>query len=221
MKQYFIALLMSFLTWNSVQGQIKTAVCDCPKTQHAGIIADTVFHLSNGKTIVLCGYKIPGSSPTTYSEFVLAVCGQDHIIDFWSAVFTHRLSVKRDTLFVDQLHNLPIGEKFKYQESVWITEKIYFTGQKVVRGLVVNRQIRKYTKSEIQTVLKTYEMAEFGLDDRKIEIANKLFVAAISGDKKARQHFKDFETKFGTLDGAFAEEYNELTSLLNQWDKSE
>lgn len=29
--------------------------------------------------------------PTTFSEFILAVCGQDTTIDFWGAVLTCRL----------------------------------------------------------------------------------------------------------------------------------
>jgi hypothetical protein len=209
------------LTLASVHGQTKKTSCDCPKTQYAGTKADTTFHLSNGKTIVLCGYKNPDSKPTTFSEFILAVCGQDTIIDFWSAVLTCRLKVSKDTLLVDDLKNLPTGKNFKYQETVWTTEKLYFRGQKTVRKLVVNRQIRKYNQDEIQTVLKIYETEKQGLDDSKMEIANKLFIATISGDKKARQYFKEFENKFGTFDGAFAEEYCDLTAMLELWDRRE
>lgn len=196
-------------------------MCDCPQTQYAGTKADTTFHLSNGKTIALCGYKNPDSKPTTFSEFILSVCGQDTIIDFWGAVLTCRMKVKKDTLLVDELQNLPTGKNFKYQETVWTTEKIYFSGQKVVRKLVVNRQIRKYNKDEIKSVLKTYDTAKSGLDDNKMVIANKLFIATISGDKKARQYFKEFKNKFETLDGVFAEEYSDLTAMLELWDSKE
>ncbi|MEO6456471.1 MAG: hypothetical protein ABIN97_20510 [Ginsengibacter sp.] len=200
-------------------GQTKKVSCHCPKTQFAGTKADTTFNLSNGKTIVLCGYKNPDSEPTTFSEFILAVCGQDTIIDFWSAVLTCRLKVHKDTLIVDQLENFPTGKNFKYKEIVWATEKIYFRGQKVVRKFIANRQIRKYNHDEIKAVLNTYETAKYGLDDNKMEIANKLFIATISGDKKARQYFKEFKNKFGTLDGAFAEEYSDLIAMLQLWDK--
>lgn len=207
------------MTLTSVYGQTNKVSCDCPQTQYAGTKADTTFHLSNGKTIVLCGYENPDSNPTTFSEFVLAVCGQDTIIDFWGAVLTCRLKVRRDTLLIDQLQNLPTGKNFKFQETVWTTEKIYFNGQEPIRELVVNRQIRKYSQGEIQSVLKIYETAKSGLDDSKMEIANKLFIATISGDKKGRQYFKEFKNKFGTLDGAFAEEYSDLTAMLELWDK--
>lgn len=212
---------MTVLALTNAFGQDNKVSCDCPKSQFAGTRADTTFYLSNGKTIVLCGYKNPDSKPTTFSEFILAVCGQDTIIDFWGAVLTCRMKVKEDTLLVDQLENLPTGENFKYQETVWTTEKIYFRGSKVVRKLVVNRQIRKYTQAEIQTVLKTYETEKAGLDDNKMIIANTLFIATISGDNKARQYFKEFETKFGILDGAFSEKYIDLTAMIALWDKTE
>lgn len=221
MTRHSITIILTFLTLTSVYGQTKKVSCDCPKTQYAGTKADTTFQLSNGKTIVLCGYKNPDSKPTTFSEFVLSVCGQDTIIDFWGAVLSCRLKVNKNALLVDELKNLPTGANLKYQETVWTTEKIYFSGQKVVRKLVVNRQIRKYNQDEIQSVLKSYEKAKPGLDDSKMEIANKLFIATISGDNKARQYFKEYKGKFGTLDGAFAEEYSDLTAMLELWDRKE
>ena len=87
--------------------------------------------------------------------------------------------------------------------------------------LLINRQIRTYSQGEIQSVLKTYETAKTGLDDSKMEMANKLFVATISNSKKARHYFKEFKSKFGTLDGAFAEEYNDLTAMLALWDRKQ
>lgn len=221
MKQHCINILLTVLTFSSVYGQTNKASCDCPKTQFAGTKADTTFHLSSGKTIVLCGYKNPESKPTTYSEFVLSVCGQDSIIDFWDAALTCQLNAKKDTLLVEQLQNLPTGKNFKFQETIWTTEKIYFSEQKLIRKIEVNRQIRTYSQDEIQSVLKTYETAKTGLDDSKMEMANKLFMATISGDKKARHYFKEFKSKFGTLDGAFAEEYSDLTAMLALWDRKQ
>lgn len=219
MNQQYLTIILTFLTLTPAFGQSKKTSCDCPKTQYAGTKADTSFQLSNGKTIVLCGYRNPNDKPATFSEFILAVCGQDTIIDFWDAVLTCRVKINHDTLLVDQLENLPTGKNFEFQETIWTTEEIYFSGQKLVRKLMVNRQIRNYSQNEIQSVLKAYEMAKTGLDESKMEIANKLFMATISGDKKAREYFKEFKNKFGTLDGAFAEEYTALTSMLELWDR--
>lgn len=217
-----VAIILTILTLTvyACGQQTKKTSCDCPKTQFAETKADTTFHLSNGKTIVLCGYKNEDSNPTTFSEFVLSVCGQDTIIDFWGAVLTCQLKVHNDTLLVEELHNLPTAKNLEYTKTVWTTEKIFFNEQKVVRKLIINKKIR-YDKDEIQTALKAYETAKYGLDDSKMEIANKLFIATISGDTKARQYFKEFKTKFGTLDGAFSEEYSDLTAMLDLWDKKE
>jgi len=221
MKRQYITILLLFLTLSSVSGQSKKTSCDCPKTQYAGTKPDTTFHFLNGKTIVLCGYKNTESQPATFSEFILAVCGQNEIIDFWGAVLNCRLKVEKDTLLVDQIQNLPTGNNFKYQETVWTTEKIYFVKEKVARKLEVNRKIKKYNPNEIKAVLKEFEIAKLGLDDSKMVIANKLFIATISGDKKARHYFEEFDTKFGVLDGAYKEEYSELIAMLQLWDKEE
>lgn len=219
MKKQSIIIILTILTFNTVYGQNVKVKCDCPKTQYSGTKPDTTFYLSNGKTIVLCGYKNPNSKPTTFSEFILAVCGQDTIIDFWGAVLTCRLKVIKDTLLVEQMQNLPTGKNFKIQNTIWKIDKIYFNKQKIIRKLVVNRQISKYNQDEINTVLKEYETALPGLNESKMKIANKLFIATISGNVTARQYFKEFKTKFGVLDGAFSEEYSDLTEMLKLWDK--
>jgi hypothetical protein len=219
--RFYITTILIFLKLTSAVGQAKRTDCDCPKTQFAGTKADTTFYLSNGRTIILCGYKNQESKPATFSEFILAVCGQDTIIDFWGAVLTCRLEVNEDTLLVKDLRFLPVGKNLDFRETVWLTDKIYFQGQKVVKELMVNRQIRKYTPAEIQAVLKAYETAKPGPDESEMGIANKLFIATISGSNTARQYFKEFEIKFGPLDGAFAEEYSDLKAMLELWDKND
>ncbi|MBL0140478.1 MAG: hypothetical protein IPP86_18430 [Bacteroidetes bacterium] len=221
MMRHCLMTILTLLTWISIFAQTKINSCDCAKSQHDVTKADTTFHLSNGKTIALCGFKNEGSKPTNYSEFVLSVCGQDTIIDFWGAVMTCQLKVQKDTLLVEELQNLPTGNNFKYRNTIWATEKIYFSGQNVFRKNEVNRNLRKYTGDEIKIVLKEFETAKPGLDESKMELANKLFISAISGNKLARQYFIEFNNKFGTLDGAYSEEYYDLRAMLELWDKKE
>ena len=153
---------------------------------------------------------------------MLSVCGLDSIIGFWGAVLTCHFKVNKDTLVVEEIQNFPTGKNFKYQEVVWTREKLYFDNQLVHRKLVVNRQIRKYTPSEIQAVLKEYKLANQTLDEDKMLLANRLFIAAISGEPRARQYFKEFEKKFSTqLDGANSEEYHELQAMLALWDEKD
>lgn len=222
----YITTLSIFLTFASVaSAQVKKTGCNCPGNTMAAIEAgnrpDTAFHFSNGSTVILCGYQHEGGSPAIFSEFILSVCGEDEIIDFWDAMLTCRLRFDKDTLFVEDIRPLPTGEQLAYEEHVWTTEQIYFRGGEIVRQLQINSQIRKYDRSEIQMVLEQYETAAPGLDDAKMTLANKLFLAAISGDKKARQYFLAFRTRFGTLDGAFSEEYSDLAAMLELWDEKD
>jgi hypothetical protein len=221
MRRHFIIITLTIFISIITNGQTKNKNCNCPKNDYAGMTADTTFKLSNGKEIVLCGYKNPDSKPISYSEFVLAVCGQAKIIDFWDATVTCYLKIEKDTLFVENLVDLPIGKNRTYKETVWATDKIYFKGQTAIRIYAVNKKIQKYTRLEIMKTLKEYETSNGGLSDNKMELANRLFAATISGDKKARKYFKAFRTKFGVLDGAFSEEYSDLTAMLVQWDRQE
>ena len=220
MTRHVLIILLTFLAFSAASGQTKSVLCDCPKTEYAGTKADTIFHLSNGKKIALCGYRNPDSKPISFSEFILSVCGQDTIIDFWSAVSTCRLKVHKDTLLVDEIINLPTGKNFKFRETVWTTEKIYFKGQNIVRKLSVNKKIRKYNRTEIQTILKRYETTNPELVDNTMEIANQLFIAIISGDEKARKYFKEFKNKFGLLNGAFSQEYKDLKAMIELWERN-
>ncbi len=219
MKQYFIITTLAILSSIFVYGQTNSNVCNCPKNEYVGTKSDTIFKLLNGKQIVLCGYKNPESKPTNYSEFVLAVCGKTKIIDFWDGTETCYLNVKKDTLIVDEIVILPVGNRRTYKATVWATNKIFFVGQSVVKTYTVNKNIPKYHEADIAKTLKEYEISKGTLSDGKMELANRLFIATISGNKKARKYFREFRTRFGELDGAFSEEYSDLSAMLSQWDE--
>lgn len=222
MKKYCITIGLTCLILATALGQNKSG-CNCPKNSMKGSLEgnkpDTAFHFSNNNTIILCGYKNPDSDPKTFSEFTLSICGQDTIIDFWGAVLTCKVKAYNDTLFVDQLESLPIGKKFKFQKTVWMTEKIFFSNDQVGRMLTVNRNIRKYTEQEINSVLTEFENTIKGFDIKKMELVYKLFIATISGSITSRQYFKEFGNKFWTLDGGDKEEYDDLRAMLALWDK--
>ncbi|MBS1511594.1 MAG: hypothetical protein JST86_12180 [Bacteroidetes bacterium] len=205
-------------SFSAVHAQQKNPPCNCPATAETGIHADTAFHFSNGKTIVACGEKNTDHKPVSFSAFVLAVCGQDTVLDFWDGTLTCLLKFKQDTLLVENLQYLPAGPHFKNKFITWTTERFYFSHQRLRRKLTVNRQIRKYTAAEIQIVLKAYETAAPGLDDSKMELAARLFMATVSGSKKARLYFNQFSSRFGALDGAFQETYEDLAAMLSVWD---
>lgn len=217
MKQLILTIFLVVLVYSISFGQAKITNSVSPKTTLAGTKPDTTFNFSNGKSIDLCGYVNPGT-PKTYSEFVLTVCGQDTIIDFWGAVKTCKIKVKNDTLFVENLYILPVGQSFKSKEIVWITDQIYFEGSKTARKKIINKAIPLYDKVKIESVLTEYKTSIPDVNERRMDILTKLFVATISGNNEARLSFNDFQTKFGTLDGEYSEQYIELKEMLLQWD---
>lgn len=195
--------------------------CYCPETElGTPVQPEQVFTFASGRQIALCGSRNADSQPATYSEFILSVCGQKDVLGFWSALQECRLRMVKDTLLIEELKYLPTGIGFRYTKSVWTTEKISFGGEEPERQKTVNRGIRKYTTPEITEVLQQYDAAPKEVDDNTMTLINRLFVAAISGSAKAREYFKASATHFGVLDGAYAEEYNELKTMLEAWDKS-
>lgn len=219
MKKYTCTLLLSFLYGSCLFGQKSQSSCLCPQTNLTDSIVQESYHFSNGKTIVLCGYQNTDDKQVSYSEFVLSVCASDTIIDFWGAVLTCRLSMLNDTLIIEELHLLPTGKKFTFEETVWTIEKVFFQGEKLIRKREVNQQIEHYSKREIETVLTQYQSLPSELIDQKMNYAYQLFMATISGNQTARDYFTDFPNKCDILDGAYKEEYNELKSMLELWDE--
>ncbi|HVW14923.1 MAG TPA: hypothetical protein VHB54_13900 [Mucilaginibacter sp.] len=147
----------------------------------------------------MCGYKDTVKGRTFYSEFVLAACGENHVIKFWRAVLNCQLHVYKDTLIVETLGSLPTGKNMQYKWTVWTIEQVYFKNGKAVNNLQVNWQIPKYGEQEIQSALKQYEQAvnkdaasgnSNRINNVNMEIADKLFISALSGNQKARSYLK-------------------------------
>lgn len=201
--------------------QVQKTNCACPTPNYSGHqTPDTIFHFTNENSIALCGYKYKqaSTSKTLFSEFCLSVCGQDSILNSWDALLTCQTHMNNDTLIVEQLEVLPIGNNMEYQQTVWSTLRIYFSNDRVIHKFSINRNISKYSTQQIQIVLHEFEMATKGIDESKMILANKLFIAIISGDATARKDFKTFENNFGSFNGVYAEEYYYLVKLLKDWD---
>jgi hypothetical protein len=216
MRIRFLFILTFGLTINS-WGQNSVKKCDCPSNYSTGSDPETTFHLTNGKEITLCGYAETKDNEKLYSEFVLAECGQDKVIDFWDALTVCRIKTDKDTLIIEELKNLPTGDSFAFKTTVWRIEKLYFKSDQIQRESRVNRKIKKYSQKEISSVLREVEALSRKLSYDNMDLVNKLFVAAISGDNTARKYLTD-KARFGTMDGAFAEDYDELILMLKTWE---
>lgn len=203
-----------------VFGQKLHPNCSCPKTIYAETHPDTVFYLTNGKSIALCGNRdietVKGK--TLYSEFVLSPCGSDKIIKFWGALKLCQITVVKDTLIVQELINLPVGKNMSYLETIWTVEHIYYDRGIPVTDLCINPQFPKYNESQKNKVLILYKHSPDVNNDNTIEIADKLFISTISGSQQARNYLINFRNKFKTLDGVYLEGYDDLIRMLKLWD---
>ena len=217
-------LLLSLSLFYSLHGGFSHAnipACNCPKNAYSPTKVTAEFNLSDGRKVVLCGNKdteiIKGE--TLYSEFVLAVCNESNIIENWGALDLCRVQAVKNSVRVETLINLPVGQNNSYRETVWTVEQIYFLNDKPVKNLSINKNIPRYTTKQINSTLKEFETAPNANTDYTDNLADKLFISAISGSKKARIDLLTFKKKFTTLDGSIAESYDKDLEMLRLWDK--
>lgn len=188
----------------------------------AGAKPIKIFRFSNKKSVGLFGYEettlIKGK--TLYSEFVLSECGAKKVIKFWGAVLTCDVTFANDTVYVKTLYDFPVGKGMKPMYLPWTIERIYFSGSKATRNLMINPAIPKYTPAQIARVQSQYRHAPNANSDATVDLADKLLICAMSGSKKAKYLLVNFPKKFTTLDGAPAEEYDTIMRMLNLWGKT-
>jgi hypothetical protein len=202
------------------QKKEKKDKCDCPNTELEIGDSTEFFELSNGKKIILCGTIDESGQPKKYSEFILSVCGKTSIIDFWNATKICKISVDKDTLHIKQLVDLPTGVNQKLQNEIWSREKIYFDGEKVMRVFALNKLLKTYKPTEINAVNKAYLLSKKApMDEKKLQLAAKLFIATISGNATSREFLLDFKDKYKVEGGEYEDQYKEILAKLELWDK--
>ncbi|WP_026299889.1 hypothetical protein [Flavobacterium rivuli] len=214
-----IIILLSLITHFAFAQ--KSTSCSCPTNTMAGTIKGEKpkesFHFTTGEEIILCGYTEEQSGKTTYSEFILQECGKNEAINFWGAIFTGSVDFKNDVISIKEIRNLPTGPERSFISTFWSTETFRYDNNKLVRKHKINQDIRKYTKAEIEKTLKEFEAGKNNYAGDAEEVMYRLFIAALSGNSKAKKYFNEFST-FTMLDGAVSEDYKELTSMLQQWE---
>ncbi len=210
-----LLLMLAF----SISFAQKIAKCKCPKTEFVSDKTGTVFKFTDGNRIIACGGIDEESDPPTYSEFILAQCGRKNIIDFWDANKICEIELKNDTLYVQQLENLPVGRGYAEETVVWSIEKIYFYADQMMRKTNPNKSLRKYKPTEIKAINKLYEVAKTGeVNEKNMDLANKLFIAALSGSQKSREHLLDFKEKFRVEESDYIDQYDAILAKLEFWD---
>jgi hypothetical protein len=189
--------------------------CKCPAAQDTSTtMSDSVFYFESGRALILCGNKDVDTRGATFSNFAVRVCGQDSVLGFWNENKTCRVSAYRDTLNIETLVNLPVGRDFGYLPVPLVVDKIFFAWNMPKRLTRINPKIRKYKPSECLSIVRKYERTPKPIADDLEDVMNKLFMAAISGDKRAFNLFMDFTKVNPELDADSQEQYNELLLVL-------
>lgn len=205
----FIPLLTCSLL--SRAGEIS---CDCPPGERsASPKPDTVFLFSNGRQIALCGYHNKDERGTALPAFALSVCSAGKTLGWWKAEGRYSIAMHEDTLYVDELIRLPAGDNMSELETVWATDRIWMEKSQVIRQFAVRRDLPVYTQPQITEVLASFETSDDRSPRFTIELAKRLFVAMLSGDKKAGEYFAVIRNRL-EADAVLLNEYEDLSAKL-------
>ncbi|RIJ42482.1 hypothetical protein [Pontibacter oryzae] len=200
--------------------------CDeCAASKYAESEPDTTFIFSNGNKLLICGYPELREGKKIYSEFVLSECAKDSIIDFWSAVEEYEIRFEQDTLQLQKLELLALGNNRELVKEKWLTEYFYYENGKLEREKKLN-SVARYSQAQIVQALQEFESTQWQKQigateeytEKKMKLANSLMIAAASGSEKSEVYFKEFKTKFQP-DGAYLEWYEQMAELLESTKK--
>jgi len=188
--------------------------CRCATSENDSVQPDTAFIFKSGKTIGLCGNATIDNKDISFSGFKLLLCAPDSIIGSWDDNKTCRIAFNRDTLKVQEELNLPVGREFGYIPVPLLIHKFFFVKSVLKQKSSINTAIRKYSAAEIAATLKQYELAPKPVMSQVDDLFNRLFVAAISGNAKAKKYFMAFRSETPELDPDAQIQYDELTAIL-------
>lgn len=220
MKKHLIILL--FLSFTDLAlGQTTKNACNCPTGQdlaHQGA-PERMFTLSNGKQIGLCGDLEKTGRDTIYSEVILYHCGNEEEGFFrgWDGIKTCRIHQDHDTILVQQLFGLPVGENMKIITTTFKTEKYFYRGSEFVVHSTYRTDLKKYTPSQIANVLEQYTQLKPRDYDNILLVMRRLFWAYVSGSAEAGKDLESFEEKFGPFIDEKSDEFDEIHGLYWFW----
>ncbi len=194
--------------------------CNCP--EHYQGDTEKSFDLNNGNKIGLCGYTEDHGA--TYSEFAIFNCFENSIIQEWDATQNCIVALNNDTLNVQELHMLPVGNNFSYKAISIDEEKFYFIRGHLQKKTLLKNNLPFYSNTQSSEVLKKAESLGYlktkGYYDSLITVSNMLLWAYISGNKQAEKYLSHVEQKYGPFDGAISEEWSDIWMLYLYYKES-
>ena len=181
---------------------------------------DSLFEFSNGKSICLSGGMDIEDGKHVFSDFVLRDCDTGEKLGGRGALEECHLLFSNDTLWVNQLELLAMGENLEFVKFPWKIGAFYLENGDFGYTEKFNEVIQ-YDQQTIESILKEYETTEWRTQQEDWEyvefhlmgLANRLMIAAISGSQESEVKFKEFRTKIKP-DGATALWYSIMERVM-------
>lgn len=188
-------------------------ICKCAAGDSTTKSPDSVFVFRNGMTLALCGSITVDTREVTFSAFRMILCGPDSVVGTWDENKTCRILFNRDLLTVQGMFNLPVGPGFNYKPVPLLLDQFSFDGSVLKRKTRVG-DLKRLKPAEAAKVVRDYEAMAKPVTENPEDPLNRLFMAAVSGNKSAYRHFMGFATDNPELDGDTQIQFNELLALL-------
>jgi hypothetical protein len=147
-----------------------------------------------------------------YSAFVLYQCGEPNSLYEGDATCSYTIRHVKDTLIVQQFHGIPNGKHMAVRWQAFYVTKFYFKKGQLYQTSYYRTDLKKYTNAQRAQVISAYEKMEEPLmnDDKFLLMVNRLFWAFVSGSRQAEDCLNRLKVKYGNLDGAIGEEFDDL-----------
>ncbi len=175
------------------------------------------FDFSNGKSVSICGYKNPDSrtDELLISEFNIFDCLNGKQFVEYGAVDNCLIETENDTIKIQLLKFLPIGENWKWS-SIKVAEQIITPdlNKLKVSELTANYSPILINKSKQKDFLDSLKKGQ-GFSENWEENIGKLEVLSLNGNDRAWEILKNYEEFTGEqTDGALAEMWKEAIATV-------
>ena len=186
----------------------------------ADSIIDTTFEFSNGKSICLDGFMETQLGKQVIGGFFVIDCDTGEKLGECGGLEGCHFWFSNDTLWVDHLEVLAMGENLELVDFPWKVSTYYMEAEGIGHTKRLNENLR-YDEKTIESILEEYENTVWRTQEEDYEhvgnqlmpLANKLMIAAISGSRESELKFKEFRTRVKP-DGAKASWYLIMERIL-------
>ena len=181
---------------------------------------DSTFAFSNGTSICLKGFMETQLGKQVIGGFSVRDCDTGEKLGECGGLEGCHFWFSNDTLWVDHLQVLAMGENLELVDFPWKVSTFYLEAEGIGHTERLNENLR-YDEKTIESILEEYEKTVWLTQDvdneyvgfQLMPLANKLMIAAISGSRECEMKFKEFRTRVKP-DGAYASAYLIMESIL-------